>query len=887
MADFPHLNLKRKLRGAYQFTGVPMKKEIDPVTLANLGNRGLHGGQLSSAAAALSADYNAFLEERRQQGLPDAFSEEIFPVFLKVDPRDFDIESLKGFGIEIVAEEENGFIIGANADKFSSLAKKIQDFIDSKGKSKDQAAKLWEIVLGNNWRPDYILSPELRERYPAAIADDEILILDISVACYLKMPDRPQRILFESDEDYEVAKARYEEKNKDNPDKTTYRAKRVPDTDEQYQRKIDRWRRNVQTLEVQRDELAMQRQDYLTDFIVNKYGGELLSSFVEMDDSFGFRAKISGQALKDLVRGYAYVFEIAESDEIYLDDPGTEFPDQQDITILPPAENAPVFCVIDSGIQEQHILLEPAVLPQYSKNYVPNENTTADTVTDGGHGTKVAGAILYGNDIPGEGEYQPPCFIVNARILDGQNSLSGQLYPAELMETIADDFSGIRLFNMSVASKGPCRTLHISSWAAKLDSLIHDRQLLFVVAAGNLQSYSGRADRPGIREHLEAGRTYPQYLLQPSSRISNPAQSLLSLTVGSVCAADFKDADRSSFGQRGYISSFSRCGPGLWGGVKPDLVEYGGDFLKEVNGSLVSPHNDVAVQVVKTGGTRIGYAVGTSFSAPKVSHIIAQLANQYPNDSVLFYKALIIQSARLPEHVFYQPNLNVLRAFGYGIPDLNRALNNSLYRITFIAEGCVAPHQANLYSVKVPSEISRAGTNYDVLLEVTLTYTAEPRRTRRRLKSYFGAWLTWESSKLGEKFEDFSTRILKDMEEPDGEEDNGATDVDNIKWTISTSPNYGQIKSFKRQDSATQKDWAILKSNTLGDEISFAVVGHKGWDKDTTNEMPFALAISFEVIAKEIEIYKLIETVNQVEVEAEAEVTVANEAVVVPFSTAR
>ncbi len=883
MPDFPHLNLKRKLRGPYQFTGMAISKKPDPITTANLNDRAGHGAHLSASASALTLSFEAFLQDRQQQGLPDAFSDGVLPVFLRVDPKDFDIESLKGFGIEIVSEEDDGYIIGANADNFSSLASKIQAFIDVKGKSKDQAAKLWEIVQGEQWRADYILSPDLRERYPAGITDEEILIVDISVACYLKMPDKPQRVLFESDEDYAASKAKYDDKNKDNPEKLVYRRQNIPDTDEQYERKLNRWRSNIQTLDIQRDNMAMERQDFLIDFIVKKYNGEILSSFIDMEDSFGFRAKINGQALKDLVRGYAYIFEIAESDTVHADEPVSDLFGSADIEIVAPSDNSPVFCVIDSGMQEEHILLSSAILKQYSKNYVPHETTTADNVPNGGHGTKVGGAILYGNVIPPEGTYQPPCFLINARVLDSENYLPGKLFPAELMEQIVDDYDGVRLFNMSIASRGPSRTTHISSWAAKLDSLIHNRKLLFVIATGNLRSFTNRSDRPGIKEHLEAGRTYPKYLLEASSRISNPGQSFLSLTVGSVCSADFENADQISFGKRGSISSFSRSGPGMWNCVKPDVVEYGGDFIREKTGVLVSPHNDVSVSVVTAGGNRTGYAVGTSFAAPKVAHIIAQIAKRFPNDSTLLYKALVVQSARLPEHVFHNPNINVLKAFGYGLPDLQRSVENTTHRITFVAEGTVSAHQANLYSVKIPQEVRRAGADHDILIEVTLVYTAEPRRTRKRLKSYFGSWLTWESSKLGESFDTFSARVLKDMEDPEEEQENTAIDADSIKWSISTSPTYGQIKGFKRQDSATQKDWVILKSYMLTEELSFGVVGHKGWDKDTTTELPFALVISFEALAQDTEIYTPIEAVNRIEIINEAEV---EEAIIVQINSA-
>ncbi|POY36269.1 peptidase S8 [Solitalea longa] len=864
MPDFPHLPLKQKLDGRYQFTGKRIDKKVDPQTEINLNNRVAHGTQLTDATHSLMQDRVNFLHEREEMGLPQIFDANIIPVFLQVDPKDFDIEALKGFGIEIVSEEEDGFIIGANTDNFRLLADKISSFLNEEGRSKDQAAKLWQIVQGTQWRVDYLLSEELKEKYIAGIDDNDQFIVDISIACYLKLPVRPVRTEAESDEDYTVAKAKNDEKNQFRIDKKALRPQRLAESDEHFTQRLNRWKRALQTAELERDQIASDRQDYLTNFIVNVYGGELLSSFIDLEDSFGFRARMSGQALKDLILGYAYVFEIIESEQIEADEPINDIGNQEDIEILKPSNNSPTVCVIDSGIQEQHLLLAPAIATAYSKNYVPYEDTTSDQVTNGGHGTKVAGAILFGNDIPTAGQYQPPCFLINVRVLDKNNFLPSSIFPPELMTKIIEDYDGVRIFNMSVASHGPCKTTHMSTWAATIDKLIHDRKILFLLAAGNINSSTGRWDKPGVSEHLQAGRKYPDYLTTPSSRISNPAQSLLSLTVGSVCLAEFEDADRISFGKRDHVSSFSRSGPGMWGCIKPDVVEYGGDFLREKNGFLITQHNVTSSPIIKTGANRTGFAVGTSFAAPKVGHIIAQLAKKFPNDSTLLYKALVIQSARLPEHVFHNPQTEALRVLGYGIPDAQKALENTPYRITFVVEGNVAAQQANLYSINIPKEITRAGNDYDILIEVTLTYTATPRRTRKQLKSYFSSWLTWESSKLGENFEAFSSRVLKDLDDPDEEE---RIDNKSIRWSISTSPNYGYVAEFKRQDSATQKDWAILKSNVLPNELSFAVIGHKGWDKDTTKELPFALAISIEAISKETEIYEKIEVANRIEIE--------------------
>lgn len=81
------------------------------------------------------------------------------PLFLRIDPGSELIESLKTFGIEIIGELENGFIIGASADTFmSDLAAKIDMFANC---GHDNVAALWEIVRGKSWRPEHILSPAL------------------------------------------------------------------------------------------------------------------------------------------------------------------------------------------------------------------------------------------------------------------------------------------------------------------------------------------------------------------------------------------------------------------------------------------------------------------------------------------------------------------------------------------------------------------------------------------------------------------------------------------------------------------------------------------------------------------------------------------------------
>src|SRR5690606_535798 len=136
-----------------------------------------------------------------------------------------------------------------------------------------------------------------------------------------------------------------------------------------------------------------------------------------------------------------------------------------------------------------------------------------------------------------------------------------------------------RIFNHSINADAPCRTQHMSAWAAEIDLLCHDYDVLIIQSAGNLKN-SRPAPRSGIREQFAAVKRYPDYLSENASRIANPSQSLQALTVGSIAYGALETAHWRSFAsEKGYPSAFSRAGLGIWESIKPDVVEYGGDSL--------------------------------------------------------------------------------------------------------------------------------------------------------------------------------------------------------------------------------------------------------------------------------------------------------------------
>ena len=87
----------------------------------------------------------------------------------------------------------------------------------------------------------------------------------------------------------------------------------------------------------------------------------------------------------------------------------------------------------------------------------------------------------------------------------------------------------------------------MSAWAATVDRLSFDKDILFIQSAGNILIDTGQIANPGVLEHLQAGRVYPDFLYEPSFRVANPAHSFQALTVGSVSYGSFSDPQWSTF----------------------------------------------------------------------------------------------------------------------------------------------------------------------------------------------------------------------------------------------------------------------------------------------------------------------------------------------------
>jgi len=830
--DFIHLSLPNPIAAPAKFR----KPVIFPQTQTaqNKQNRQLHGNNLKKKATTLSTMWNDRCIERKQQALPNI--EGGRPFLLQIDPT-ADVNFLYAMGFEVVCDLDDGFIVVATDDvNLNTFQQKVDDFVNNKQRS-GSPAKVYGLCDDDD-RISKILSKNLYEKW-STLDGSIVVTVDLSIECngLTRNPEMPQMSVKESRDDY----------------------------NDRCQKALIKYYEDI-------DKVARERQEKF-EHIVSAYNPNQGFEYIDEIDSFSVRITINGAGLRDLVQNFGYIFEVSENTEIKMETTtGTVSQINDTLTVVKPDEKSPIVCVVDSGIQEGHEYLSPAILADESICLIPNDNSVNDEYsrngTTSGHGTRVAGAILYYNNIPKVGEYVLPCFIRNLRVLDRNNYLPLEINPSQIISDsikhfVRDATIKSKIFNHSIGGGVPFdgdELKHMSAWAAKIDSVSYDNDVLFIQAAGNitLEVISGL---------ISAGFCYPQYFNEKPARLSNPAQSLQALTVGSISHTNFDSMDVETMGKMNEISSFSRIGPGIWDSIKPDVVEYGGTYAINKNNNTITTPEEVCTDLIRSSPQGPAYAkdgVGTSFAAPKVAHIAVQIQKVLPEAPALLYRALIAQSAQLPcdvSRLTTDEKQMLIRQMGYGLPDIEKATQNNDYRVTLITTESIeiSAGEAHIFPVRIPDELLRIGDDYNVLIEITLSYSSKPRRTRRGIKGYMSTWLDWVCSRVNETQDSFEKRVF--------ETDKSVQDDGTFKWAIREQNNWGDFKGFNRKGQTLQKDWCIVKSSQLREAFCIAVRGHKGWG--SLFKAKYALAISFEAIDQNIAIYEPMRAKNTIETEVD------------------
>ncbi|HEX9921631.1 MAG TPA: S8 family peptidase, partial [Anaerolineae bacterium] len=382
--------------------------------------------------------------------------------------------------------------------------------------------------------------------------------------------------------------------------------------------------------------------------------------------------------------------------------------------------------------------------------------------------------------------------------------------------------------------------------AALVDELARELKLLFVISTGNLSDF----DQYGFPE------AYPDYLLDDTTdaaKLIDPATAALGLTVGAVTPpygplnrypADlfYSPADTR------HPSPFTRVGPGYQGMIKPELVEEGGNIIRDRRAATP----DIGGKIITLNpnwlneGRMFTVDHGTSLSAPKVAHLAARLFNQYPNRSPNLIKALLLASAQIPHDrppplseikldTTDERLIDLLKVYGYGQPNFERACYSTNRSVVLLRENRIKLNGVDVYYFYLPPEfIETAGRKQ---LAVTLVY--DPPVNKNRL-DYLGCTLDFRLFKnmgveeVVRAYGAIQTEDLADDETPE---------------KLQTQEITLHPKSNLRKRGVHQrgiKQYSRQPRLDLDHPLVLAVVCQKRWIRDDNHRQDYAIAVTLE-----------------------------------------
>lgn len=471
--------------------------------------------------------------------------------------------------------------------------------------------------------------------------------------------------------------------------------------------------------------------------------------------------------------------------------------------VIWPGRDVPRVCLLDTGVNRAHPLLEPALDADSFLAAKPEWNPTDNGVSPP-HGTGMAGLALYGDLFPAlqdqrqielshrlesvriipDGDHPP-----NEASRYGSITLSG-IATAEIANPDQD-----RVFSLAITNEDRSGDRN-STWSACLDraasgALAGDesdrlRRLIFV-SAGNVQTMNPT--------DLEDPADFP---------IEDPAQAWNALTVGGYTEKSIIDPDEPYFVNHapyadvGQVSPFSRNSQG-WNSsktaIKPEIVFEAGNRAISANRREIIDCDSLELLTTGSDVDRLplNTFAATSAATAQAARFAARLRAEHPDLWPETIRALMIHSAEwtpvMREALDGSNRLSdrkaLLRKFGYGVPSFERARASAANSLALIAEREIQPFEkyengvrmkeCHYYDLPWPAGLLESEEYYDqqFSLKIALSYFVEPNPGKSAAidpSNYQSHGLRFDLKRSGETASSFRRRINKaerDEEERD------------------------------------------------------------------------------------------------------------------------
>jgi hypothetical protein len=526
--------------------------------------------------------------------------------------------------------------------------------------------------------------------------------------------------------------------------------------------------------------------------------------------------------------------------------------------ITPPREDAPVICIVDSGVSPGNPFLEPVTREEMLKSFL--KKAPDDPSDEVGHGSGVASlASYYALNLAAGAENTGRAWIASARILDATNQIEEDRLFSKVLQEVVEEFVplGVRIFNLSVAdiakkwSQDTKRTQPRNSWTARtIDRLSREHDVVFVVATGNFLPSE-------ILESLQAGNEYPAYLCEEDSRILDPAQAALALTVGSIAPGTLvASSPDTAIAMDHEPSPFTRSGPGIKGESKPELVDIGGNLVRDAGTTWVRSNAGTNVVVASNKlSPATAHNFGTSFAAPRVAHKLAVLLHELQqlgldHVSAPLLKAFLVNSAT------YRGDLTAiiekfdtigkkrwLDVIGYGFPDPSRATDCDDYSILLYHQGTIEPNHVGFFDIPIPAILAGSSAKK----RITVTTAHYPEVQKWGLESYLGVDLKWRMFR-GDVDRDAVVDGMSRADDDLSDDDENNALPSELQFSHRVT---------RRSRGAVQHDWCEWTQHREAysdNHYTLAIAAYSRWQRNTAS-VPFGIVMRVEDLGATVPIY--------------------------------
>jgi hypothetical protein len=446
--------------------------------------------------------------------------------------------------------------------------------------------------------------------------------------------------------------------------------------------------------------------------------------------------------------------------------------------ITAPAAEAPAVCLLDSGTTYRHPLIQIGLTPADQQAYDGRSSPE-----DGdGHGTQLSGIALHGDLMPLVLGTTPVTLrhrLESVKILPnhvaGQPDLYGAITEQAVLRAEITAPRRRRAVCLAITNPGNYWNGRPSSWSAALDKLAfgeEDNQRLVVVAAGNIRL----TDAP-IRP-----AEYP--VRNDISAIESPAQAWNALTIGAyteqTVISDPSLRGWTAFAPARDLAPTSRTSVAWhhdWP-LKPDLVMEGGNFGVDPATGAADFVDDLGLLTTYRRPEDRPFTVTgeTSAATALAARMAAQILAEHPTLWPETVRALMVHSAEWTQAMKARlPGIDrktLIRRYGFGVPDLARALRSFDHDVTMVIENTMQPFTGTgsaiatndmvLHELPWPKAVLENLGAAGVELRVTLSYFIEPapgERGETKRHSYASHGLRFDVKRSGETDDAFVSRV--------------------------------------------------------------------------------------------------------------------------------